>query len=279
MLLLSGKEPASRMQQQLAARARAAKPHLVIVQVGFHAASEIYIRQKETACAEIAIRCETHHLPEDCTQEALLQEVSKLNADPDVSGFIVQLPLPAHLAKALPIVIRSIDPRKDADGFHAQNVGNVVLGKETEYLPPATPAGILALLEHYRVPIAGKHAVIVGRSNIVGKPAGAMLLNRDATVTMCHSKTPHLAEFTKEADILVAAVGSPRFITADMVKRGAVVVDVGLHRTSTGAIVGDVDFDAVQDVASALTPVPGGVGPMTVACLLRNTVVAAERMR
>ncbi|MFA7682025.1 MAG: bifunctional 5,10-methylenetetrahydrofolate dehydrogenase/5,10-methenyltetrahydrofolate cyclohydrolase, partial [Candidatus Peribacteraceae bacterium] len=202
--------------------------------------------------------------------------VDELNADADVSGFIVQLPLPAHLEKYVPQVIRAIDPHKDVDGFHAYNLGKMFLSKEFEHLPPATPSGIIALLEHYAIPVEGKHAVIVGRSNTVGKPIAIMLLNRSATVTVCHRHTQDLPFFTKQADILIVAVGKHNLITADMVKPGAVVIDVGMNRTEEG-LKGDVDFEAVKEIASAITPVPGGVGPMTVASLIQNCVRAKER--
>jgi methylenetetrahydrofolate dehydrogenase (NADP+) / methenyltetrahydrofolate cyclohydrolase len=195
-----------------------------------------------------------------------------------VTGFIVQLPLPDQLQKHVPQIIRAIDPKKDVDGFGAYNLGKLLLSRDFEHLPPATPSGIVMLLEHFKIPVEGKHVVIVGRSNIVGKPLALMLLNRDATVTICHSKTTNLAEQTRQADILVAAVGKANLITAAMVKEGAVVIDVGMNRSS-GKLCGDVDFDSVEKKASAITPVPGGVGPMTVASLLRNCVRAKERQQ
>ena len=205
-----------------------------------------------------------------------METIEELNADTDVSGFIVQLPLPKHLESHVPEIIRAIDPKKDVDGFGAYNLGKVFLSKEFEHLPPATPTGIIAMLDYYKIDVSGKHAVVVGRSNIVGKPVAVMLINRGATVTVCNSKTAYLAAMTKQADILISAVGKPKLITADMVKEGVVVVDVGMNRTEEG-LQGDVDFEAVKEVASAITPVPGGVGPMTVASLLRNCVRAKER--
>ena len=203
--------------------------------------------------------------------------IDELNTDPDVTGFIVQVPLPGELQKHVPQIIRAIDPKKDIDGFGAYNLGKMFLSQEFEHLPPATPAGIIAMLDHYKIPVAGKHVVVVGRSNTVGKPIGIMLLNRDATVTLCHSKTANLAEITKQADILIAAVGRRNLITAAMVKDGVVVIDVGMNKNDEGKLCGDVDFDEVSKKASAITPVPGGVGPMTVAALIRNCVRAKER--
>jgi methylenetetrahydrofolate dehydrogenase (NADP+)/methenyltetrahydrofolate cyclohydrolase len=251
-------------------------PKLVIVQVGDDPASASYIRQKVKSCEKIGMRAEHKHLSVKITFEELLKVIQELNSDADVTGFIVQLPLPKHLQAKLPEIIRAIDPKKDVDGFGAYNLGKMFLSTEFEHLPPATPAGIIALLEYYKVEVAGKHAVIVGRSNTVGKPLAAMLINRDATVTVCHSRTTELGQRTLDADILVAAVGKPNLITADMVKEGAVVIDVGINEVE-GALVGDVDFDSVSKIASAITPVPGGVGPMTVASLLRNCVRAKER--
>lgn len=277
-LLLSGKEPAEALLGSLLPKIKECDPHLVIVQVGEEAASATYIQRKLEACKRVGMRCEHRRLPFESSFHDLLAALEELNADADVSGIIVQLPLPPHLRQTLPLVHRAIHPKKDVDGFTAYNIGKMFLGKEFEHLPPATPAGIITLLEHYNIPIEGKHAVIIGRSNIVGKPLGMMLLNRDATVTMCHSKTLLVSRYSLLADILVAAVGKPKFITKDMVKPGAVVIDVGINRME-GNLVGDVDFDAVKEIASAITPVPGGVGPMTVASLIRNCVRAAERQR
>lgn len=274
--LLSGKEPAEALLASLRPSIKELDPHLVIVQVGEEAASSAYIRRKIAACQNVGMRCTHRQLPLMTSFQDLLTVIEELNADADVTGIIVQLPLPPHLRQALPLLHRAIHPKKDVDGFTAYNLGKMFLGTEFEHLPPATPAGIIALLEHYKLPIEGKHAVIVGRSNIVGKPLGIMLLNRNATVTICHSKTLHVAHYTVLADILVSAVGKPKIITADMVKPGAVVIDVGVNR-GEGKLVGDVDFDAVKEVASAITPVPGGIGPMTVASLIRNCVRAKER--
>jgi methylenetetrahydrofolate dehydrogenase (NADP+)/methenyltetrahydrofolate cyclohydrolase len=224
------------------------------------------------------MRYEHKHLQANVSFKNLLGLVKKLNTDRDVTGFIVQLPLPAPLQAHLPEIIRAIDPKKDVDGFGAYNLGKMFLSKDFEHLPPATPGGIVALLEYFRISVAGKHVVVVGRSNTVGKPIAVMLLNRDATVTICHRHTKNLAAFTRQADILIVAAGKPKLITASMVKKGVVVIDVGTTRTERG-IVGDVDFGPVSKKAASITPVPGGVGPMTVASLIRNCVMAKERQQ
>jgi len=274
--LLDGREASQALLESLKPKIKELDPKLVIVQVGEDPASASYIRQKEKSCEKVGMRSEHKHLPEGTTFEELMQVIEELNSDQDVTGFIVQLPLPGDLQKHVPQVIRAIDPKKDVDGFGAYNLGKMFLSKEFEHLPPATPAGIIALLEHYKIDVAGKNAVVLGRSNIVGKPMAVMLLNRSATVTVCHSRTDDITKYTKMADILIAAVGKPKMVTADMVKVGAVVIDVGMSRTDEG-LVGDVDFEAVKEKASAITPVPGGVGPMTVASLIRNCVRAKER--
>lgn len=274
--LLDGREASKALLDGLKPKIKKLNPKLVVVQVGDDPASASYIRQKCKSCEAAGMRSEHNHLPEKTSLKELMNLIDELNSDSDVTGFIVQLPLPKHLESHVPEIIRAIDPKKDVDGFGAYNLGKMFLSTEFEHLPPATPAGIIALLEHYKIDVAGKHAVIVGRSNIVGKPVAIMLLNRDATVTICHSKTKNLTLFTKQADILIAAVGRSKMITGDMVKKGAVVIDVGMNQTDAG-LVGDVDFDAVQEIASAITPVPGGVGPMTVVSLIRNCVRAKER--
>lgn len=274
--LLDGRVVASKILESLKPRVKALNPTLVIVQVGEDPASTTYIQAKLKACSEIGMRTEHRKFPTTLTAQTLIEDVHRLNADPDTTGYIIQLPLPDHLWKAFPMVVREIDPRKDVDGFTAYNLGKVVLSTEFEHLPPATPLGVIELLDFYSIPIEGRHAVVVGASNIVGKPLAAMLLNRGATVTVCHIKTKDLASHTRQADILVSAVGKPKLITPDMVKEGAVVIDVGISKTPHG-IRGDVDFEAVSKVASWITPVPGGVGPMTVACLLRNVIGAKER--
>lgn len=276
-IILSGREVSDHLLAELKEQVIKLDPKLTVVQVGEDPASASYIKQKFKSCEKIGMRSEHRHLPAETSLEELMAIVDELNADDDVSGFIVQLPLPDHLADHVPEIIRAIDPKKDVDGFGAYNLGKILLSKEFEHLPPATPAGIIQMLNYYKIDIAGKHAVIVGRSNIVGKPLALMLLNRDATVTVCHSKTQNLGEITSQADILISAVGKAKLITADMVKEGAVIIDVGMNRTDEG-LVGDVDFDAVKEKVSAITPVPGGVGPMTVASLMRNCVRAKERL-
>jgi methylenetetrahydrofolate dehydrogenase (NADP+)/methenyltetrahydrofolate cyclohydrolase len=275
-LLLSGRDASAAVLALLKPKITKLDPKLVVVQVGDDAGSSSYIKQKMKSAAEVGMRSEHCHLDSSLSFEDLLSKVAELNADPDVTGFIVQLPLPEHLQSHVPEIIRAIDPKKDVDGFGAYNLGKMFLSKDFEHLPPATPAGIVMLLEHYKIPVAGKHVVIVGRSNIVGKPLAIMMLNRDATVTVCHSKTKDLAAVTRQADILVAAIGKPKFITKDMVKTGAVIIDVGTSRVD-GKLTGDVDFESVEKIASAITPVPGGVGPMTVASLIKNCVQAKER--
>lgn len=274
---LLGKAVAEKILAQVKEEVAAfdAPPKLVVVMVGNNPASAVYVRHKEKACAKVGIRFEIKRFEESVTEEELLAGVEELNADPDVNGFIVQLPLPAGVS--VPKVIKAIDPVKDVDGFQAYNVGKVVRGVEFEDLAPCTPKGVIEILDYYDVDVSGMDAVVVGRSDIVGKPMAMMLINRSATVTVCHSKTKDLARYTRQADLVVVAVGRAGFLTGDMVKEGAVVVDVGINRLDDGSLCGDVDADSVETVASALTPVPGGVGPMTVACLMRNTLRAAKK--
>ncbi len=275
-LLLVGRPVADALLESLKADVKKLNPKLVVVQVGDDPASESYIRQKLKSCEAIGLRNEHWHLPAETTLTELMKKIDELNADDDVTGFIVQLPLPGELNKHVPEVIKAIDPKKDIDGFGAYNLGKMFLSTEFEHLPPATPAGVIEMLKYYKVNIEGKHVVVVGRSNIVGKPLAIMLLNRGATVTVCHRKTKNLSEITKQADILCAAVGSPKMITKEMLKPGVVVVDIGVSRVD-GKLCGDVDYDEVQYMASAITPVPGGVGPLTVASLIRNCVNAKKR--
>ncbi|MCA9370640.1 MAG: bifunctional 5,10-methylenetetrahydrofolate dehydrogenase/5,10-methenyltetrahydrofolate cyclohydrolase [Candidatus Peregrinibacteria bacterium] len=276
MILLDGKVASAALLEFLKPMVETLNPKLVVVQVGNDPASASYIKQKVKSCEAVGMRHEHVHLDEGITLESLMETISRLNSDEDVTGFFVQLPLPKHLQGNEPDIIKAIDPKKDIDGFGAYNLGKLFLSKEFEHLPPATPAGIIRLLEHFDIEIAGKHAVVIGRSNTVGKPVAIMLLNRNATVSICHSKTQGLEDIVRQADIVIAAVGKPKMITADMVKEGAVVVDVGIHRTDEG-LCGDTDFDALKDKVSAISPVPGGVGPMTVASLIRNCVTAKER--
>lgn len=275
MIILSGREAADALLASLKPKVQELNPKLVVVQVGDDPASASYIKQKFKSCEAVSMRSEHIHLKADTTLAALMEVVQKLNADPDVTGFIVQVPLPGKLNKAVPQITRAIDPKKDIDGFGAYNLGKMFLSTEFEHLPPATPGGIVALLEHFKISVEGKHVVVVGRSNTVGKPIAVMLLNRDATVTVCHRHTRNLAEITRQADILIVAVGKAGLITGDMVKQGVVVIDVGMNKVQD-KLVGDCSAD-VAEKASAITPVPGGVGPMTVASLIRNCVRAAER--
>lgn len=250
-------------------------PKLIIILVGENPASLSYIRQKAVAAAKTGIICEVKNFKARITTKKLISIIEKLNKDKSVHGILVQLPLPFHIQ--MPFVIRAIDPMKDSDGFQAYNLGEMFLGAQFEDLAPCTPRGIVKLLEFYKISPAGKFAVVVGRSNIVGKPVAMMLLNRDATVAVCHSKTKNLEKLTRSADILIAAVGKPHFISAKMIKKGAVVIDVGITKVDN-KLVGDVDFESVKAKASWITPVPGGVGPMTVACLMENVKRAAVRL-
>lgn len=250
-------------------------PKLVVIVVGDDPASQVYVSKKEAACKKVGMLSERIALAAESTQEELLAKIHELNADSSVSGMIVQLPLPKHI-KA-PLVIKAIDPYKDVDGFHAYNLGKTLLSKDFEDMAPCTPKGITKILDFYKIDLAGMDALVIGRSNIVGKPMAAMLINRDATVTCCHSRTKNLLKYTKDADLIVVAVGKPKFLTADMVKEGAIIIDVGMHRMDDGKLCGDADLDGMKDKVSAYTPVPGGVGPMTVACLLMNTVTAAKK--
>ena len=284
--LLDGRAVAASVRSELAAkvaslRARGTVPGLAVVLVGDNPASVSYVTAKEKACAEVGIASHPHHLPASTTQADLLALVARLNADPAVHGILVQLPLPRGFDEDA--VLLAIDPAKDVDGFHPVSAGRLLLGQPT--FLPCTPHGILVLLERSGIPVAGRHVVVVGRSNIVGKPLANLLLRRgvDATVTVCHTRTPDLGRFTRQADILVVAAGRAGTVTADMVREGAVVVDVGVNRVPDPSrprgyrLVGDVDFDAILPKASRITPVPGGVGPMTIAMLLANTVQAAEQ--
>lgn len=248
------------------------RPGLAAVLVGENPASKIYVRNKRKACEEVGIYSEEHTLPESATEKELLSLIERLNRDPKIDGILVQLPLPKQINERK--ILDAVVPEKDVDGFHYMNVGKLV-ANEPGFVP-CTPLGIVELLLATGVEIAGAHAVVVGRSNIVGKPAALLLLHRHATVTICHSKTKNLEEVCRQADILVAAIGKPQFVKKEMVKEGAVVIDVGINRLPDGRIVGDVDFDPVQERAGAITPVPGGVGPMTIAMLLSNTLQSAK---
>lgn len=276
--ILSGKTVSARVKQELKIEAEnltkaGTKPGLAVVIVGDDSASKVYVANKEKACAELGIYSEKYALSADTTEDELLNLIKKLNADDKIHGILVQLPLPEHLDDKT--IINNILPSKDVDAFHPTNVGRIMIG-DFDFVP-CTPAGIMELIHESGIEVGGKECVVIGRSNIVGKPMSMLLLHENGTVTVCHSKTSDLKAQTRRADILVAAVGIPKFVKADMVKPGAVVIDVGMDRDENGKLCGDVDFDEVEKVASAITPVPGGVGPMTIAMLMRNTITAAKR--
>ncbi len=277
--IIDGKLVSAQLRQELKEQTSAfiAKtgitPGLAVILVGDDPASAVYVRNKHRACEEVGMYSAVHKLPAETSEEELLALIDKLNDDDAIHGILVQLPLPKHISEER--VVLAIDPSKDVDAFHPSNVGKIMLGNY-RFLP-CTPAGVMALLWHYEIEVEGKHCVVVGRSNIVGKPQALLLLEKNGTVTVCHSRTKNLADITRQADILVAAVGRPRFITADMVKDDAVVIDVGINRLPDGKLCGDVDFAAVEEKAAAITPVPGGVGPMTITMLLQNTLRAAEK--
>lgn len=275
--LLDGKTMSNELREKLALRvdnlkARGVTPGLAVILVGEDPASQIYVKNKGLGCAQVGMHSVTIRLPETTTQQELETQIDQLNGDSSIHGILVQLPLPAGLDEAA--ALARIAPEKDVDGFHVVNAGKLFTGQKG--VVACTPKGAMEMIRRTGIDLSGKEAVVVGRSNIVGKPMSMLLLQQNATVSMCHSRTQHLAEHTRRADVLVAAVGKPRFITADMVKPGAIVIDVGINRVD-GKVVGDVDFDAVKEVASWITPVPGGVGRMTITMLLENTIEAAER--
>ena len=278
--LLEGKVFAAKLKEEAGKKAQELKakygitPGLAVIIVGENPASQVYVRNKHKACTELGFYSEGVELPATTTREELLAEIQRLNNDEKIHGILVQLPLPKELQPYESEVLEAINPLKDVDGFHPVNVGRLVTGQKA--LVPCTPHGCLRMLELAEIPVEGANAVIIGRSNIVGKPMFHLLLGKNATVTICHSRTKHLAEITRQADILVAAVGKAGFVTADMVKPGAAVIDVGINRIAPKKLVGDVDFEAVKEVAGAITPVPGGVGLLTIAMLMQNTVEAAR---
>lgn len=277
MKILDGKAVSLKVKESVKVRADELKkfgiePTLAVVLVGEDKASQTYVRAKEKACNEYGIKSVAHRLSENTTQNELLALINVLNLDDSIHGILVQLPLPKHIDTN--VVLAAIDPRKDVDGFHAVNVGKLVSGLDG--FVPCTPLGVMEILKEYSIDVAGLNAVVIGRSNIVGKPMANLLLNASATVTVTHSKTKNLKEICKNADLIVAAIGKPFFLKADMVKDGAVVVDVGINRLDDGRLVGDVDFEEVAPKCSYITPVPGGVGPMTIAMLLNNTILAAQ---
>ncbi len=287
MILLNGKETANAIKQDIAAKVKEMvergerPPHLVAIIVGENGASKTYVANKEKNCQQVGFNSTVMSLPEDISEEQLLEHIAALNNDDTVDGFIVQLPLPKHIDEDK--VINAISPKKDVDGFHPSNVGRMVLSEEA--FVSATPYGIMLLLEHYGIETSGKHCVILGRSNIVGRPVANLLLRKslpgDCTITVCHSRTKDIEKYTRDADIIIAAIGVPEFLKGDMVKEGVVVVDVGITRVPADnekgyRIVGDVEFDSVAPKSSYITPVPGGVGPMTIISLMKNTFRARE---
>ncbi|ERJ26403.1 bifunctional methylenetetrahydrofolate dehydrogenase/methenyltetrahydrofolate cyclohydrolase FolD [Campylobacter concisus] len=277
MKILDGKAVSLKVKESVKVRAEELKkfgiePTLAVILVGEDKASQTYVRAKEKACNEYGIKSVAHRLSENTTQAELLALINVLNLDDSIHGILVQLPLPKHIDTNT--VLATIDPQKDVDGFHAVNVGKLVSGLDG--FVPCTPLGVMEILKEYDIDVAGLNAVVIGRSNIVGKPMANLLLNASATVTVTHSKTKNLKEICKNANLIVAAIGKPFFLKADMVKDGAVVVDVGINRLDDGRLVGDVDFDEVAPKCSYITPVPGGVGPMTIAMLLNNTILAAQ---
>lgn len=276
--IIDGKQISKEVRAEIAAECASLKergiiPGLAVVIVGTDPASQVYVRNKKKACEEVGFHSEVYELPEETTEEELLALVERLNGDDSIHGILVQLPLPRHLDDK--IIIDHIDPKKDVDAFHPVNVGKIMIG-EYDFLP-CTPAGVMVLLEKSGIDVSGKECVVLGRSNIVGKPQAMLLLHANGTVTICHSKTKDLADITRRADILVAAIGKADFITGDMIKEGAVVIDVGMNRRPDGKLTGDVDFASVEPKASYITPVPGGVGPMTITMLLKNTLTSAKR--
>ncbi len=278
MTLIDGKKVSAEIKEQVAAETGRLQqqtgkvPGLAVVLVGEDPASAVYVKNKNKTCANMGFQSFSHTLAADTEEKELLKLIAELNANPEVNGILVQLPLPAHINA--PKVLEAVDPKKDVDGFHPVNVGILTSGGNGP--APCTPAGIIAMLDFYKIGIEGKQAVILGRSNIVGKPIASLLLKRHATVTICHSRTRDLPAVARSADILVAAIGKPRFVTPDMVKEGAVVIDVGINRVD-GKLVGDVDFEKEVEKAAFITPVPGGVGPMTIAMLMKNTLNAFKK--
>ncbi|MGN0489750.1 MAG: bifunctional methylenetetrahydrofolate dehydrogenase/methenyltetrahydrofolate cyclohydrolase FolD [Ruminococcus sp.] len=277
MVIIDGKKVSAEVKQQVAEEtkkliAQGVTPGLAVILVGDDPASRVYVNNKKKACELVGFKSVEYKLPAETTQEKLLSLVQELNNRKDINGILCQLPLPKGLDENA--VIEAISPLKDVDAFHKQNVGRIMIG-DYDFLP-CTPAGIMEMLKAYDISVDGKNCVVIGRSNIVGKPMAMLLLHQNGTVTICHSHTKNLKEIAKEADILVAAVGIPKFVTADMVKDGAVVIDVGMDRDEEGKLCGDVDFDNVKDKCSFITPVPGGVGPMTIATLMKNTLKAAK---
>lgn len=277
-MIIDGKQIANRLKETLAVEAQAlteagTRPGLAVVLVGEDPASQVYVKNKEKACNDLGFYSEVHRLPADTPQDKLIDLIVRLNASSAIHGILVQKPLPGHIDEKA--VIGAIDVRKDVDGFHPISVGNLLIGDDG--FLPCTPAGVIEMMKACELSVDGKRVAVIGRSNIVGKPMAALLIRENATVTICHSRTANLPEVTREADVVIAAIGRAEMVTPDYIKPGAVVIDVGMNRLPDGRLVGDVDFEAVKEVASAITPVPGGVGRMTIAMLMKNTVEAAKR--
>ncbi len=276
--IISGTQISQEIRQDIkqeveAMKAQGVQPGLAVVLVGDDPASHVYVRNKEKACHDLGYYSEVHRLSADTSQEELLALVDKLNKQDNIHGILVQLPLPKQIEEKA--VIDAISPQKDVDGFHPINVGNLMIGDES--LLPCTPAGVIEMIKRTGIEMSGKHAVVIGRSNIVGKPVSMLLQRENATVTMCHSRTANMKELTQQADILVVAIGRANFVDASFIKPGAVVIDVGMNRLDNGKLAGDVDFENAKEVSGPITPVPGGVGPMTITMLMKNTLVAARR--
>lgn len=276
-ILMDGKALAAKMRLQIKEKVEAliaagTEPALAVIIVGNNPASRFYVNNKKKDCAECGIRSIEKAMPEETTEEELLAVIAELNADPSIDGILVQLPVPKHINERR--IIEAIDPKKDVDAFHPENVGRVMIGQYS--FLPCTPAGVMEILAEYNIDVAGKNCVVIGRSNIVGKPQAMLLLHKNGTVTICHSRTKNLAEITRNAEIIVCAVGKEKFLTADMVSEGAVIIDVGMNVNAEGKLTGDVDFEPVSKLASYITPAPGGVGPMTRVMLLQNTLKAAQ---
>ncbi|AIQ19600.1 5,10-methylene-tetrahydrofolate cyclohydrolase [Paenibacillus sp. FSL H7-0357] len=278
--IISGKQVSDEIRIDIAREVtglaeRGVKPGLAVVLVGEDAASQVYVRNKEKSSTQLGFHSEVHRLDASTSEEELLKLVAELNSRDDIDGILVQLPLPKHIEEKA--VIDAISVEKDVDGFHPINVGNLVIGDDS--LLPCTPAGVIELIKRTGTELSGKHAVVIGRSNIVGKPVSLLLQRENATVTMCHSRTANIAELSRQADILVVAIGRANFIDGSYVKPGAVVIDVGMNRLDNGKLAGDVDYESAKEVAGYITPVPGGVGPMTITMLMSNTLIAAKRRR
>jgi len=277
MKILDGKLTSQKILESLQADVEKYKPCLAVILIGNNPASATYVKNKEKACERSGVNYKEFKFDDQVTQEEVLKTIDQINQDSSIHGVITQLPVPEHIS--VPLILKSIDPKKDVDGFTAYNMGKMVASVDFEDLPPATPGGMIRLLKEYNIDVSGMNAVVIGRSNIVGKPIATMLTNRGATVTVCHSRTKDINFYTKNADIIVAAVGRVNFVTADMVKDGAIILDVGINRNDEGKLCGDVDFENVKDKCSFITPVPGGVGPMTIAQLIVNTINAAKKQQ